>query len=113
MRKWKMALAGVLSLFMVEAPAVCSMPVYSVAAAETTVQDTDVLKGLVKENGKYYYYVDGKMQKWKNPRKITDVISICRIQRSKENSSILRLKLQIYLLHFRVSFISGLLATMS
>lgn len=67
MRKWKMALAGVLSLFMVEAPAVCSMPVYSVAAAETTVQDTDVLKGLVKENGKYYYYVDGKMQKgWQN-----------------------------------------------
>lgn len=67
MRKWKMALAGALSLFMIETPVAYSLPVYSVAAEESTVADTAVLNGLVKENNKYYYYVNGKMQKgWQN-----------------------------------------------
>lgn len=56
MKKWKKILVMVLCLMMVQVPAV------SLTAPET-VQAATVKNGLKKENGKYYYYKQGKKLK--------------------------------------------------
>ena len=64
MKQWKMALAGLMSLVMVEMPAMPAPAVYAAETQqETTAQTQQVKNGLLCENGKYYYYVDGQMQK--------------------------------------------------
>lgn len=68
MKKWKRALAGALCLLMVETPAFLSQPSSVVYAAEETASSVNNVKnGLVKEKGKYYFYVDGvKKTGWRN-----------------------------------------------
>lgn len=64
MKKWKKVLALVLCLTFVQAP-VLSL------TEPATVEAASVKKGLKKENGKYYYYVNG--QKVKNTWKTISV----------------------------------------
>ena len=61
LKKWKYILAAVLCLLFVQMPAITEKTAVQVEAAT-------VKKGLKKENGKYYYYVNNKKVKnvWKN-----------------------------------------------
>ena len=85
-------------------------------------QDRDVFRKKLKRERQIELMAEGQryfdLRRWKDAeveesKKITDVISICRTQRSREDNFILRLKLQTYLLLSRVNSISGLSAMMS
>lgn len=76
MRNWKKAVAGALCLMMLETPAVLTKPaeVFAAeAAVENTVETPALKEGLVKENGKFYFYVKGVKQKscWKDIERVS------------------------------------------
>lgn len=60
MKNWKKVLLACLCLATAGAPAVSAMPVM---ASETNIGEAPVVEGLLKENGKIYYYKDGSAVK--------------------------------------------------
>lgn len=74
MRNWKKVIAGAMCLMMLETPAVLTSPAAVMAAEVTAEAEAPVVKeGLQKENGKYYFYENGVMQKncWKDVTRVS------------------------------------------